>query len=145
MKHTYPSVTAIFGAALVGTVSAAEPPAYESDESIRHRLGVSHHGGPILDCAPPVFFDEVPGRDARVAVFQEFSLMASENTESDTVRVWVNNQVTPYTASVERSGRVKIEGKLAAPITDGRVWIKVTGYSHDGCDQLHVWNVFVKG
>lgn len=144
MKHEYRRVAAVLATALFGTVWAAEPPIYESDESIRQRLGVGHHGGPIMHCEPPTFFDEIPARDAQVERFQDFSLMASENTESDTVRVWVNNQIAPYTSSVERSGRVKIQGRLVAPITEGRVWIKVTGYSHDGCDQLHVWNVYVK-
>ena len=143
MKHAYRRIAAIFAAALASDIGAAEPEVYESDESIRHRLGVSHHGGPILDCAPPAFFDEAPARDSHVQSFREFSFAASENTEADTVRVWVNNQITPYTATVERSGRLAIKGSLAAPITEGRVWVKVTGYSHDGCDQLHVWNVYV--
>ncbi len=144
MKQAYRRIAAILASTLLGAVWAAEPQVYESDESLRQRLGVSHHGGPILDCAPPVFFDEAPARDSQVQSFQEFSFGASENTEADTVRVWVNNQITPYTATVERSGRLAIKGSLAAPITEGRVWVKVTGYSHDGCDQLHVWNVYVK-
>ena len=118
---------------------------YESDESIRQRLGVSHHVGMIMDCTPPMFFEEVPAKDAKVGSFQDFSLAASENTEPDTVRVWVNNEATPVTITSQRSGRLTIQGKLEKPITSGRVWMKVKGYSNEGCDQLHVWYVYVGG
>lgn len=144
MKIRYHCLALLFATTVGVSAYAAEEPAQESDESIRHRLGVGHHGGPILDCEPPVFFDEVPARDSHVESFRDFSFAASGNTEADTVRLWVNNQITPYAASVERSGRLKIQASLATPITEGRVWVKVTGYSHDGCDQLHVWNVYVK-
>ena len=124
---------------------AAETPSYESDESIRQRLGVSHHGGAIMDCTPPMFFEEVPAKDAKVGSFQDFSLAASENTEPDTVRVWVNNEAIPVTIASQRSGRLTIQGKLEKPITNGKVWMKVTGYSNEGCDQLHVWYVYAGG
>ncbi len=138
-------LAASFGCCFSAQMSAAETPPYESDESIRQRLGVSHHGGAITDCSPPMFFEEVPAKDAKVAAFQDFSLVASDNTESDTVRVWVNNQAAPVTISAQRSGRLTIQGRLGEPILSGRVWIKVTGYSHDGCDQLHAWYVYVGG
>lgn len=128
---------------LTAAVRSGAAATYESDESIRQRLGVSHHGGAILDCEPPMFFGEFPARDTKVEAFQTFSLTGSENTEADTLRVWVNNEVTEFATTVERSGRVRIEGKLPKPITTGKVWIKVTGYSHDGCDQLHVWTVYL--
>lgn len=143
-KQTY-AVAAFLCGSFYASATAAETPAYESDESIRQRLGVSHHGGAIMDCTPPMFFDEVPAKDAKVASFQDFSLVASDNTEPDTVRVWVNNEATPVTITSQRSGRLTITGKLEKPITAGKVWLRVTGYSHDGCDQLHVWYVYVGG
>jgi len=104
-------------------------------------FGVSHHGGIILDCTPPIFFEESPAKESRVPAFQKFSFVASENTDRDTVKAWVNNQPVAIAISEQRSGRLAIEGALPQPVTEGRVWIKVTGYSNDGCDQLHVWNV----
>lgn len=105
-------------------------------------FGVSHHGGIILDCTPPIFFDESPAKEAGVPALQKFSFVASENTDRDTIKVWVNNEPVAVTISEQRSGRLAVEGVLSQPITDGRAWIKVTGYSNDGCDQLHVWNVY---
>jgi len=105
--------------------------------------GVSHHGGPLLSCDPPQFFDVSPGKDARVSSFQNFGFTASDNTERDTVKVWVNNEPVPVTITEERSGRLAVRGGLKESVTKGRVWIKVTGDSKDGCDQLLVWNVYV--
>lgn len=105
--------------------------------------GVSHHGGIILDCEAPIFFDESPGKDARVGSFQTFSVVASDNTDPETIKLWVDNRLLEPKITRQRSGRVLIEGSLKEPITQGRVWIKTTAYSVDGCDQLHNWNVFV--
>lgn len=103
--------------------------------------GVSHHGGIILDCTAPIFFEESPGKDAKVAVVQKISFTASDNTDRDTLKVWVNNQPVQFTVTEQRSGRLTVEITLAQPITRGRVWIKITGVSLDGCDQLHNWYV----
>jgi hypothetical protein len=106
-------------------------------------FGVSHHGGVILDCTPPLFFDESPAKDAKVAGFREFSFVASDNTDRDTIKVWANNQPVAVEIAELRSGRLAVQGRLPEPVAAGRVWLKVTGYSHDGCDQLHTWNVYV--
>jgi len=105
--------------------------------------GVSHHGGPLLSCEPPQFFDESPAKDAKVPSFQTFAFTASDNTERDTVKAWVNNEAVPVTITEERSGRLHVQGSLKEAVTKGRVWIRVTGDSKDGCDQLDVWNVYV--
>jgi hypothetical protein len=104
-------------------------------------FGVGHHGGIILDCTAPVFFEESPAREAKVGVFEKFSFTASDNTDAETLKVWVNAQPVEFTVAPQRSGRLTVEGRLPQPISQGRVWIKVTGVSHDGCDQLHTWNV----
>ena len=106
--------------------------------------GVSHHGGPILHCDPPQFFDETPARDSGVPSFQQFSVIASDNTDAATVKVWVNNEPVAVTVTEQRSGRLLLQGSLATPITSGRAWIRVIGDSKDGCDELYVWNVFIR-
>jgi len=105
---------------------------------------VSHHGGPILHCTPPQFFDESPAAESSVASVDEFTLSASDNTDPSTVTVWVNNTKIPAHIEQQRSGRWLIKGKLVAPITSGRVWFKVTGDSQEGCDELRVWNVYIR-
>lgn len=105
-------------------------------------FGVSHHGGIIIDCTPPLFFEEAPAKDAKVAVFQKFSVVASDNTDPETVKVWANNEPVAVKITPQRSGRLLIEGEVAAPVTSGRVWMKATAISNDGCDQLHVWYVY---
>ena len=117
------------------------PLAFASSTALAY--GVSHHGGPLLTCEPPQFFDESPGKDAKVPAFQTFAFTASDNTERDTVKAWVNNEPVPVTFTEERSGRLAVQGSLKEPVTKGRVWIKVTGDSKDGCDQLNTWNVYV--
>ncbi len=105
---------------------------------------VSHHGGPILHCDPPQFFDETPPKDSRVSSFQQFSVTASNNTDPSTIKVWVNNEPVAVTVTEQRSGRLLLQGSLAAPISSGKAWIRVTGDSNDGCDDLHVWNVYIQ-
>jgi hypothetical protein len=106
-------------------------------------FGISHHGGLILDCEAPIFFDEAPAKESKVPSFREFSVVASENTDPETVKVWVNNEPIAVKLTPQRSGRLAIQGSTKEPITAGKAWIKVTAVSHDGCDQLHVWNVYV--
>lgn len=101
-----------------------------------------HHGGLIINCTAPIFFEESPARDAKVGVFRQFSFTASDNTDPLTLKAWINNQPVAITVTRQRSGRYTVEGILAEPITQGRAWIKATGVSDDGCDQLHTWNVY---
>lgn len=105
--------------------------------------GTSHHGGTILDCTPPLFFDESPARDAQVGSIRDFSFTASDNTDAGTVKVWANNQPLTVAITELRSGRLAVQGSLPETVTQGKVWFKVTGVSKDGCDQLHNWNAYV--
>lgn len=103
---------------------------------------VGHHGGPVLHCDPPQFFDETPGKEAKVASVSEFSVTASDNVDPETIQVWANNEPVQVEIVQERSGRYLIRGRLKAPVTQGKVWFRATADSHDGCDQLDVWNVY---
>lgn len=101
-----------------------------------------HHGGLILNCTAPIFFEESPGKDAKVKALETFTFTASDNTHPESLKVWVNTVPVDIKITPQRSGRLTVEGSLPQPITQGRAWIKVTGMSHDGCDQLHTWNVY---
>lgn len=105
-------------------------------------FATGHHGGLITHCTAPTFFDESPGKDAKVGSLEHFTVTASDNTDPATVKGWVNN--VPVTIKIEkqRSGRLTIEGIPPTAIDSGRAWIKLTAMSNDGCDQLHTWNVY---
>jgi hypothetical protein len=102
-----------------------------------------HHGALITHCTAPRFFEEFPDRDAKVARMDGFAFTASENTHAESLEVRINTQPVPIQITPQRSGRLRVEGQLPQPVAQGRVWIKVTGTSDDGCDELHTWNVYV--
>jgi hypothetical protein len=103
---------------------------------------VSHHGGPILHCEPPQFFDQTPAKDARVRSILDFSVTASDNTDRDTIKLWANNEPVEVKVTQERSGRFLIEGRLKEAVTQGRVWFRINAESNDGCDENGTWNVY---
>ena len=103
---------------------------------------IGHHGGLILDCEPPHFFDLSPGKEAKVGSVQDFSLVASDNTDQETIKVWANNEPVEVTVTQQRSGQFLIQGRLKEPVAKGKVWFRVTAESHDGCDENSAWNVY---
>ncbi len=103
---------------------------------------VGHHGGLILDCKPPQFFDQTPGKDAKAVSIQDFSITASDNTDPDTVKAWANSEPVEVKVTQERSGSFLIKGHLKTPVTTGKVWFRVNAESNDGCDENSSWNVF---
>ncbi len=103
---------------------------------------VSHHGGPILHCEPPHFFDQTPAKDAKVQSIQDFSVTASDNTDRETIKMWANNEPVEVKITQERSGRFLIEGRLKSPVTTGKVWFRVNAEANDGCDENSAWNVY---
>ena len=90
------------------------------------------------------FLANNPPKDAQVKSFQAFQFNASENTDIATLRVWINNELVDVAKEQQRSGRYRVSGQLAQPLTEGKAWIKVTSESDDGCNGLHVWNVYIK-
>ncbi len=105
-------------------------------------LPPGHHGGLVTQCTDPRFFDETPADGAKVASLERFGFTASDNTDPDSIKAWVNLQPVAITVTPQRSGQLAIDARLTTPVTQGRAWIKVTGMSHDGCDQIHTWNVY---
>lgn len=115
-------------------LAASAPPGFA--------FAIGHHGGIILNCTAPLFFEESPARDAQVGVVDRIAFTASDNTDPETLKLWVNNQPVAFTVAPQPSGRLTVSATLPQPITSGRAWIKATGVSDDGCDQLHTWNVY---
>jgi hypothetical protein len=103
-----------------------------------------HHGDWIVTCHPPKFIQEKPLQDSQVSAFQEFEFIASQNTDAQTLKVWVNNKLLNVVITPLPSGYYRIVGKLPEPLLEGKAWIKVTSESNDGCNDLRAWNVYVK-
>lgn len=103
---------------------------------------VSHHGGPILHCEPPQFFDQTPANGAKLGSVQDFSFTASDNTDSETIKVWANNEPVNVKITQQRSGSFLVEGHLPAPVAKGKVWFRVNAESNDGCDENGTWTVY---
>jgi len=106
---------------------------------------VSHHGGLIIHCEPPHFFDPTPGKEAKVTSIQDFSLTASDNTDQATIKVWANNEPVIVAITQQRSGSFLINGHFKEPVTQGKVWFRVNAESNDGCDDNFTWNVYTGG
>jgi hypothetical protein len=104
---------------------------------------VGHHGGLIVDCEPPHFFDQTPAKDSKVGSIQDFSVVASDNTDGETIKVWANNEPVEVKITQQRSGQYLIEGHLKEPVVKGKVWFRVNAESHDGCDNNGNWNVYI--
>jgi hypothetical protein len=102
-----------------------------------------HHGGIVTHCNDPEFYKESPPPDAKVARLEKLSFIASENTMTESIQVLVNLEPAVTHIIQNGNGTYTIEAVLATPKTEGRAWVKVTGHSDDGCQQLHTWDIFV--
>ncbi len=103
-----------------------------------------HHGDWLVKCHVPKFIQEKPAQDSRVPVFQEFEFTASDNTDANTLKVWVNNKPLDVKIDPRPSGYYRVTGKLPEPLHEGKAWIKVTSESNDGCNDIRAWNVYIK-
>jgi hypothetical protein len=109
-------------------------------------VAIGHHGGMILHCEPPLFFEEAPARDATVPHLDRFSFTASENTDPDILHIWVDGEPIVPTIRMQRSGRLTVEGRVdPAKNEDGsRVRILIKGVSKDGCERVQAYYVNVR-
>ncbi len=103
-----------------------------------------HHGDFIVVCHKPKFIQEKPVADSQVDEFQKFEFNTSENTDGDTLKVWVNNTLVDVKKVKNPMGFYHVTGKLPEPIMEGKAWIKVKAESNDGCNDMRAWNVYIK-
>jgi hypothetical protein len=87
-------------------------------------------GGP--SCAEPTFAELNPG--GAVAALSELSVIASDNTEIDSLTVEVNaDKITPA-INKRRSGDYEVKATLPTPIAQpGKVRIAINAKSKGGC------------
>jgi len=105
---------------------------------------IGHHGDMVMKCHKPMFFGEIPADNSKVKDFQKFSFNASANTDIATLKVRVNNEAVKVDTKKQTSGRYLVSGQTAAPIIEGKAWLKVSSESNDGCNGLKVWNIFIQ-
>lgn len=103
-----------------------------------------HHGGIVINCKDPEFYQEKPASNAKVSRLEKVSFIASDNTMTESVVVQVNLEPVKTRITQNGNGTFTVEADLPTPPKDGRVWIKVTGHSDDGCQQIHTWDVFLE-
>jgi len=102
-----------------------------------------HHGGVVINCKDPEFYHESPPPNATVSHLEKVSFIASDNTMTESLVVTVNLEPAKSRIITNGNGTFTVEAVLAKPKTEGRAWIRVTGHSDDGCQQIHTWDVFV--
>jgi hypothetical protein len=102
-----------------------------------------HHGGVVTNCKDPEFYHETPAPNAKVKLLETFSFIASENTMTESLEVAVNLEPVKTQIHQNGNGTFTVEARITPPKTEGRAWIRVTGHSDDGCQQLHTWDIFV--
>jgi hypothetical protein len=103
-----------------------------------------HHGGIVINCTDPEFYHEMPAPNAKVSRLEKVSFIASDNTMTESLVVLANLEPTTTRITRNGNGTFTVEADLTTPKTEGRVWIKVTGHSDDGCQQIRTWDVFVE-
>lgn len=100
-------------------------------------------GGGSSGCEEPKFLEPKPAGSA--ASLAEFSFIASDNTEPDTLSVEVNGQPIQPTVTKRRSGDYEIKAVLPTPITQpGKARIGVKAKSREGCWGFQPWYVDIK-
>lgn len=89
-------------------------------------------GGGGHACAEPTFSDPAPS--GTVPALSEFTFIASENTDIDTLTVEIGSQKIRPTVTKTRSGDFEIKAVLPQPITQpGKVRVGVDAKSKEGC------------
>lgn len=89
-------------------------------------------GGGGHACAEPKFFEPAP--TGAVASLSQFSFIASENTDIDTLTVDIGGRKIPPTVDKGRGGDFEVKAVLPQPITQaGKVRIGVDAKSKEGC------------
>ncbi len=103
-------------------------------------------GGGAPPCKPPLFFEQAPADNATVKALDRFRFVASENTDAKTLKVTVNGEPVDLAVTVQRSGRLVVEGILKNSIVQpGKVRINLSAKSREGCDRALMYYVNVAG
>lgn len=89
-------------------------------------------GGGGASCTEPSFGE--PNPNGPVAALADFGVIASDNTEIDTLTVEVGSDKLKPTIAKRRSGDYEVKVTLPQPVTQaGKVRVAVNAKSKEGC------------
>ena len=102
-------------------------------------------GGGGSSCEEARFYKEQPANNSTVTAMSGFTVVASDNTDIQTLDVQVNGEKVETVITPQRSGDSLVEVKLATPITTpGKARITFRAKSKDGCAAFQPFYLEIK-
>lgn len=102
-------------------------------------------GGGGSSCQEPSFTNISPENATTVSVLDRFSLVASDNTDLQTLEIKVNGQLVKPELTPQRSGATRAEVKVEPALnTPGKARITLRAKSRDGCEAFQPIYVEIK-
>ena len=102
-------------------------------------------GGGGSSCQEPSFTNISPENATTISVLDRFSMVASDNTDLQTLEIKVNGQLVKPELTPQRSGatraEVKVEPALNAP---GKARVTLRAKSREGCEAFQPIYVEIK-
>ena len=110
-----------------------------------HADGGGGGGGGGSSCQEPSFTNISPENATTVSVLDRFSLVASDNTDLQTLEIKVNGQLVKPELTPQRSGATRAEVKVEPALnTPGKARITLRAKSRDGCEAFQPIYVEIK-
>ena len=96
-------------------------------------------------CSEAKFYSESPAKNAVLPSLNEFSLVASDNTDTSTLELQVNGTTIKPEITPRRSGEWELLVRLPEPITqNGKVRISLVAKSKEGCSTFYPYYLEIK-
>ena len=112
---------------------------------ITHAYGGGGGGGGSSSCQEPSFTNISPENATTVSALDRFSLVASDNTDMQTLEIKLNGQLVKPELTPQRSGATRAEVKVEPALnTPGRARITLRAKSRDGCEAFQPIYVEIK-
>jgi hypothetical protein len=102
---------------------------------ITHAYGGGGGGGGGSSCQEPSFTNIAPESASTISVLDRFAVVASDNTDLQTLEIKVNGQLLKPELTPQRSGATRAEVKIEPAInTPSKARITLRAKSRDGCE-----------
>ena len=102
-------------------------------------------GGGGSSCQEPSFTNISPENATTISVLDRFSLVASDNTDLQTLEIKLNGQLVKPELTPQRSGATRAEVKVEPALnTPGKARITLRAKSRDGCEAFQPIYVEIK-
>lgn len=107
--------------------------------------GYGGGGSSSASCTEPSFSEALPGKNAVVPQLAEVFVVASANTDLQSLEFEVGQAKVKPDVVMRRSGEFELKAKLPSAVTQpGRVRIALTAKSKDGCAGFFPYFIDVK-